>query len=149
MEIKGKTCKSVFSAFLGSQYFQYSGICYAEKQSCLLWTIAKKAKDWFCYSCNFIGVNGLKVKIHLAGSHHLRFKCLFLLRPRKVMLSKTGKKIQLTLSAGKIWDRTGPGAQRQEEPSFRKEAKAEIYIVIVFEIPKARVGLSYPTSEQQ
>lgn len=38
------------------------------------------------------------------------------------MLSEAGKKVPLTLSAGKIWDRAGPGAQCQEEPSFGKEA---------------------------
>lgn len=65
MEIKGKTCKSVCSAFLGSQYIQYSGTGYAER--CLLWIIAKKAKNQFCSSCNFIGVNRLKPGVNLAG----------------------------------------------------------------------------------
>lgn len=63
------------------------------------------------------------------------------------MLSKAGKKIQLTLSAKKLWDRAGSGAQWWKEPNLGKEAKAEVYIVIVFELPQARVGLGYQMPE--
>lgn len=63
------------------------------------------------------------------------------------MLSKAGKKVRLTLSAGKLWDRAGPGAQWQKESSLGKEAKAEVYIVIVFELPRAGVRLGYQMPE--